>query len=139
MRKVKAFIFQKKDSPDGTIDIIMEDGGVATAYNPDNYYRSNYYQNRLNSETTFEDMWDELGEGNMYCKDWDGEIGEGEGNGVLIDKPLTKENFDIIVDDMIEWLYGSTGEQYEIVKIEMGELTDESYEKVKEQLNFNEE
>lgn len=134
MRKVKAFIFQDKDCADGTITVIMEDGGVATAYNPDDYYRSNYYQDRMTSETTLDNLWDELGEGKMYWNDWNGE----EGKGVLIDKPLTKENLDIIVDDMINWLYCST-EEHEIVKIEMGELTDESYEKVKEQLIFEEE
>lgn len=134
MRKVKAFIFRAKDDDEGTTIVIMEDGGVANAYNPDEYYRTEYYQNRITSETTLDNMWEELGEGKMYTTDWDGTNDEHE---LFVDN-LTQENFDKLIDDMIDWLYCST-EEHEIVKIEMGELTDESYEKVKEQLIFEEE
>ncbi len=133
MEQIKAFIF-REDNGDKTITVIMEDGGVASAYNPDDYYRTDYYQDRITQETTLDDMWDELGEGKMYTKDWDGN----EDENLLIDKPITEENFVTLVDDMIGWLYCST-EKFEIVKIEMGELTEETFEQVKQQLNLEEE
>ena len=39
---------------------------------------------------------------------------------------------------MIAWLFITT-EKVEIVKIEMGELTEETFEQVKQQLNLEEE
>jgi len=127
MTQIKAFIFRDKDG-EGTINIFMEDGGVASSYNPDGtYYRTDYYQNRITPETTLDNIWDELAEGKMYGKGWDGSEAE----------LITEEN-DTLVDDMIAWLYASTG-KFEIVKVEMGELTEEKFEQIKAQIIFEEE
>lgn len=127
MKQIKAFIFRDDDS-DGTINIIMEDGGVASSYNPDGtYYRTDYYQDRLTPESTLDTMWDELAKGKMYAKGWDGSEAE-----------LITEANNTLVDDMIDWLYVST-ERFEIVKVEMGELTEETFNNVKQQLIFDEE
>ena len=126
MTQIKAFIFRENDG-DKTITVIMQDGGVATAYNPEaDYYRTNYYQEKMTPDTTLENMWDELGEGEMYWADWDGK------DEPLINKATTEEENQII-DDMIAWLYIAT-EEVEVVKVEMGELNDETFNKVKEQL-----
>ena len=115
MKKVKAFIFRASNE----ITVIMEDGGIASAYNPDGkYYRTDYYQNRITTETVIDNIWDELAEGKMYFKLWDGYEAE-----------LITEANDTLVDDMIDWLYVSTGE-FEIVKVEMGELNKESFESI---------
>lgn len=120
MKKIKAFIFRDKEDSEGTINVIMEDGGVASAYNPDGaYYRTDYYQSRITPETTLDNIWEELAEGKMYGKGWDGSEAE-----------LITEGNDTLVDDMIDWLFLST-EEVEIVKIEMGELTKESFEGIK--------
>ncbi|HMW11076.1 MAG TPA: hypothetical protein PJ987_11600 [Bacteroidia bacterium] len=127
MTQIKAFIFRDKDS-EGTINIFMEDAGVASSYNPDGtYYRTDYYQNRITPETTLDNIWDELAEGKMYGKGWDGSEAE-----------LITEANDTLVDDMIAWLFCAT-EEVEFVKVEMGELTEETFEQVKQQLIFEEE
>ena len=89
MKKVKAFIFRASNE----ITVIMEDGGIASAYNPDGkYYRTDYYQNRITTETVIDNIWDELAEGKMYFKLWDGYEAE-----------LITEANDTLVDDMIEF------------------------------------
>lgn len=133
MEKIKAFIF-REDNGDKTITVIMEDGGVASAYNPGDYYRTEYYQDRITKETMLDDMWDELGEGKMYTTDWDGN----EDENILVEEPITEENFVTLVDDMIAWLFVAT-EKVEFVKIEMGELTEETFEQVKQQLILEKE
>lgn len=115
MKKVKAFIFRESNG----ITVIMEDGGIASAYNPDGkYYRTDYYQNRITAETVFDNIWDELAEGKMYAIGWDGSEAE-----------LITEANNTLVDDMIDWLYISTSE-FEIVKVEMGVLNKESFESI---------
>jgi hypothetical protein len=129
MEQIKAFIFRDKN--DGELTVIMQDGGVASTYNPDDYYRTDYYQSRMTPETTLDTVWEELGEGKMYTKDWDG-------NDTLLIDELNEEKSEILIDDMIRWLFLSTRE-VEVVKIEMGELSDETFQRAKQQLNFNEE
>lgn len=131
--QVKAYIFRGTDS-EKELTVFLQDGGVACAYNPDSYYRTNYYQNRITQETTLETIWDELGEGEMYWSDWDGS----EEEYPLIDEATTEQQNQII-DDMIAWLYASTGE-FEIVKIEMGEnITEEFFAQLKAEMVFDEE
>ncbi len=120
MEKVKAFIFRNDEEDD--ITVIMEDGGVAYFYNPEHSgcanYITDYHQNRITPETKLDNIWDELAEGKMYAKDWEGE-----------------PNRDEVIDDMINWLYCTT-EAVEIVKVEMGELTEETFQQVKKQIIF---
>jgi hypothetical protein len=121
MEQIKAFIFRDNDS-EKTITVIMEDGGVASSYNPDGvYYRTDYYQSRLTPNSNLNTVWDELAEGKMYAKDW-----------------YNSESDERLVDDMILWLYLST-EDVEIIKVEMGELTEETFEQVKQQIKFEQE
>jgi len=121
MKQVKAFIFRDNNN---CLTVIMEDGGVASAYKPDSNYRTDYYQSRITTETTLDGIWDELAEGKMYGKSWDGSEAE-----------LISEANETLVDDMIGWLYVST-EEVEFVEVEMGELTEETFEQVKQQLIF---
>lgn len=132
MEQIKAFIFRENDS-DGSIHVIMQDGGVASAYNPDTYYRTDYYQDRITPDVTLDTIWDTLAEGKMYNNDWDGSNEE---------RPLINEATEAeqnqLIDDMIGWLFCAT-EEVEFVKVEMGELTEETFQQVKQQLIFDEE
>lgn len=121
--KVNYYVFRENDS-DETITVIMEDGGVASAFNPDFYYRTDLYQNRINKDTKLESIWDELSEGKMYCQSWDGES-----------FPLKTEADDKLILSMLEWLCMST-EKTEFVAHEMGEMNDESFNKVFQLLKF---
>lgn len=124
MKQIKAFIFRDKDS-DKNVTVVLQDGGVASAYNPDTYYRTDYYQDRIKPDSSLDTVWDELSEGKMYGIGWDGKEAE-----------LKEKSDEGLVDDMIQWLYIST-EPFEIVKVEMGELTEETFNKVKQQLIFD--
>lgn len=121
MKQIKAFIFRNNDS-DKNVTVVLQDCGVASAYNSGECFKTDYYQRKLTSESNFDTMWDELAEGKMYCKSWDG-----------VDARLKENIDDEIIDDMIGWLYIST-EKFEIIKIEMGELTEETFKKVKHQM-----
>lgn len=127
MTQIKAFIFRNNDS-DENLTVVLQDGGVASSYYIGDYVKTDYYQSRLNSESSFDTMWDELAEGKMYVKDWDG-----------IRNPIKKDFDNEIIDDMINWLFISTESCNFIKKVEMGELTEETFEQVKQQLIFNEE
>jgi hypothetical protein len=96
------------------IVVIMEDGGVASNVCEDNIMRSEYYQDRMTKDVELDNLWDVLGEGKMYCHDWE-------------DKNPTKKE---LIDDMIGWLYVATKE-CEFVQNDMGELNEESFSKVK--------
>jgi hypothetical protein len=59
-------------------DIITEDGGlVSVHYNGDNYI-SDYYQTRLTEIDPDEDLWEQMGEGKIYHKDWNPEANKEE-------------------------------------------------------------
>lgn len=127
MKQIKAFIFRNNDS-DENVTVVLQDGGVASSYYIGDYVKTDYYQSRLNSESSFDTMWDELAEGKMYVKDWDG-----------IRNPIKKDLDNEIIDDMMNWLFISTESCNFIKRIEMGELTKETFEQVKQQLIFDEE
>lgn len=126
MKQIKAFIFRNNDS-DKNVTVVLQDCGVASAYNSGEYFKTDYYQSKLTSESNFDTMWDELAEGKMYGKNWDG-----------VQARLKENCDDDIINDMIDWLFVST-ELCEFVNVEMGELTEETFEQVKQQLIFNEE
>jgi hypothetical protein len=117
MKKVQYYVF-KEQGGDNTIDVIVEDGGVATAYNPDDHYRTDYYQNRIDETTTVDNLWDELSKGKMHSNDWEGK------------EPTEQE----LIDDMLEWLYCST-EAVEFVRNDMGEMTEEIFNEIKSKLD----
>lgn len=57
----------------GEVVVITEDGGVACirVNIGDDYITTiDYYQNRINEDTKPYTIWDELGEGKMYCDDF---------------------------------------------------------------------
>lgn len=118
--EVNYFVF-KEQGGDNTIDIIVEDGSVATSYKPDEHYRTDYYGNRITNETTFENLWGELAEGSMYHNGskWEG-------------KEPTEQD---LIDDMLGWLYCST-EPVTLVKNDMGEMTEENFLLVKSKLKL---
>jgi hypothetical protein len=104
MRKVNYYVFKENDD---TIDVIMEDGGVATSYIPDGSWQTDYYFDKINKDTTMENLWGKLSEGLMQHKIWE-------------DTPTEDE----MILDMVNWLYIST-EPVEFVRNDMGEMTDD--------------
>lgn len=58
-------------------DVLMSDGGVATFHHNGEGILTTYYQSRYIPEMVkLEDgqtMWDYLGEGKSYCKEWPGQ------------------------------------------------------------------
>lgn len=72
---------------DGSLDIITEDGGIASVYHNGDNMVTNYYQTRLTEINKDEYIWDELSNSKVYCHDWDGEP--------------TKEQ---LITDALDWL-----------------------------------
>jgi hypothetical protein len=106
MRKVNYYVFKEKGGSH-TIDVIMGNGGVATSYIPDGSWQTDYYFDKINKDTTMENLWGILCEGKMECKIWE-------------DTPTEDE----MILDMVNWLYIST-EPVEFVRNDMGEMTDD--------------
>ena len=68
-------------------DVIVEDGGVVSVYHNDDNQISTYYQDRLTEDMDPDEIWENLGSGKAYCKEWpDG---------------TTREE---IIQDALEWL-----------------------------------
>jgi len=105
MRKVNYYVFKENND---TIDVIMENGGVATSYIPDGSWQTDYYFDKINRDTTREDLWGKLSEGKMECKIWD-------------DTPTENE----MILDMVSWLYVST-EPVEFVRNDMGVMNEDT-------------
>ena len=105
MRKVNYYVFKENDD---TIDVIMENGGVSTSYIPDGSWQTDYYFDKINRDTTREDLWGKLSEGKMECKIWD-------------DTPTENE----MILDMVSWLYVST-EPVEFVRNDMGVMNEDT-------------
>ncbi len=120
MQKVNYYVF-KENGVDETIVIIVEDGGVATTYNPYYYWRTDYYGERITKDTTVENIWEELDKGNMF-----------HSGGKWIDQEPTEQE---LIDDMLEWLYVST-EPVEFIRHDMGNMTKENFEEVKSKLKL---
>lgn len=51
-------------------NLITEDGGLAFIYHNGDNYITEYYQNRLTEIDENEDIWEQLGEGKVYYKEW---------------------------------------------------------------------
>lgn len=102
--------------------VITQDGGVGTATIDDReFVFSEYYQSRLTKESNFETFYDDLGEGKMYCKDWN-EAGK------------EKRDFDQdVVQDIVDWLVCST-EPIEMIRVELEGFTEETFKTIINQL-----
>ena len=68
-------------------DVIVEDGGVVSVYHNDENQVSMYYQDRLTEDMNHDEIWETLGEGKAYMKDWP----EGTSR-------------DVIIMDALNWL-----------------------------------
>jgi hypothetical protein len=51
-------------------DVIVEDGGVVSVYHNDENQVSVYYQDRISEDMEPDQIWETLGEGKAYMKDW---------------------------------------------------------------------
>jgi hypothetical protein len=51
-------------------DVIAEDGGVVSIYHNDENQVSMYYQSRITEDMDPDEIWDTLGSGKAYLKDW---------------------------------------------------------------------
>jgi len=72
---------------DESLDIITEDGGVASLHHNGDHYITTYYQRNLNDCDLNNYIWDELSEDKTYMTDWDGD-------------PTTSE----VITDALNWL-----------------------------------
>ena len=72
-------------------DLITEDGGIASIYHNGDNFISNYYQTRLTEIDENEYIWEQLGEGKVYCKDWSQE-----------------DNKQSMINDALSWLVASS-------------------------------
>jgi hypothetical protein len=55
---------------DNDVVVVTEDGGIATIHNNGDNFVTTYYQSRLTDVNDPEELWQELGEGKTYSKDW---------------------------------------------------------------------
>lgn len=53
------------------VDVITEDGGIATIYHNGENMVTMYYENRLTTIDPKEDIWEQLSYSKAYMKDWD--------------------------------------------------------------------
>lgn len=108
MRKVKYAVIVDSNEE---MFVILQDGGVASCYNNGEHLITEYYQDRLTKESFDEEesIWDELGEGKLYIKDWDGSDE---------DSPFKEEWDEEVIQDMLQWLYAST-EAIEFERVEL--------------------
>lgn len=51
-------------------DVIVEDGGVVSVYHNDENQVSMYYQDRLREDMDSDEIWEILGSGKAYTKEW---------------------------------------------------------------------
>lgn len=101
MKQIKYAVISTDDS---NSIVIMEDGGIATAYHNGSHMVSEYYQERLTPEmmNDMNDMWYNLAEGKAYYKDWE-----------------SKDTFDKdILEAMTSWLMVSS-ERIELVPVSL--------------------
>jgi hypothetical protein len=59
-----------RDYTDGSFDVIVEDGGVASVYHNGNNFVTTYYAVRLGDCDRSNYIWDELSTGKAQHKDW---------------------------------------------------------------------
>jgi hypothetical protein len=69
------------------VDVLTENGGVATFYHNGDNYVTNYYTTNLGDCDPTNYVWDELSQSKVYIHDWDGEPTEEE-----------------VVQDALSWL-----------------------------------
>ena len=53
------------------VDVVTEDGGIATIYHNGDNMVTMYYENRLTTIDPKEDIWEQLSYSKAYMKDWD--------------------------------------------------------------------
>jgi len=80
------YAIDKTDPTD--VVVIVEDGGIATIHDNQDYMITTYYQERADKFTFDHDMWTTLSDGKAYLKDWIGE----------------KELTETMIHDAICWL-----------------------------------
>jgi len=71
-----------------SFDIVTEKGGVASFYYNSENHVTTYFQNRLDDCNPDADLWEQMSQGKVYFKDWDGSP--------------TKEQ---VIQDALNWLY----------------------------------
>lgn len=82
--------------------ILVEDGGVAATHHTGTNLVTTYYQNRITRETDPDGIWDELGEGKAYVREWPfNQIGQPE--------------LEMIIQDALDWLVVSPDKQITFV------------------------
>ena len=79
------------------VDVITEDGGIATIYHNDENMVTMYYQERLTDINPKEDIWEQLGYSKAYIKDWE-----------------DSAELDDMVKDALEWLVNPAPQSWEI-------------------------
>ena len=73
---------------DDDVNIIVEDGGIASFHNSSGkYFLIEYYGDRITSEMNSDNIWDKLSEGKMWCNEF----------------PLDTPKI-IMIQDALDWL-----------------------------------
>ena len=102
MEKIKYRVIE-----DGNAEytIVVEDGGVATLHHNGYHMLTTYYQDRVTEETSKDTIWDELAEGKVYIKDWEG----------ITDAPTDKQLEEMVID-ALNWLVFHPDYEFEFVE-----------------------
>ena len=86
-----------KNSDTLNLTIVVEDGGIASAYDSGDEVITEYYGHRLD-EIDGEDVWNELSNGKMYIKGWE-------------DHRPTEEE---LIADALDWLVFPAPKKWEL-------------------------
>jgi hypothetical protein len=79
------------------VDVVTEDGGIATIYHNEENMVTMYYQDRLTTISPKEDIWEQLSYSKAYMKDWDASI-----------------ELEDIIKNALEWLVFPAPQSWEI-------------------------
>ena len=79
------------------VDVVTEDGGIATIYHNDENMVTMYYQDRLTTINPKDDIWEQLSYSKAYLKDWDASM-----------------NLEDIIKNALDWLVFPAPNSWEI-------------------------
>jgi hypothetical protein len=79
------------------VDVVTEDGGIATIYHNEENMVTMYYQDRLTTISSKEDIWEQLSYSKAYTKDWDASM-----------------ELEDIIKNALEWLVFPSPQSWEI-------------------------
>ena len=79
------------------VDVVTEDGGIATIYHNEENMVTMYYQDRITTISPKEELWEQLSYSKAYMKDWDASM-----------------ELEDIIKNALEWLVFPAPQSWEI-------------------------